>query len=231
MHTVINFNRVLETVFVGLVLFAPNDSRAQQRGRAILEDSSAARILERVGRQPESSQLRDIVRQVNKPVLRTKLDEIGDSLARRAIEGRPPQMDSISFRRGSDAIIALSIVGRATGRGTPYGGALVRLIRIYDESAVQGIRRRAVQNVLAVGDHASGLAFLERVAESRDSAAVDAVQAIELDGNGRSWVGVPPSANDSRASREAMSRLKARGRVVDNDAAASLRRWFAAQPT
>lgn len=58
---------------------------AQGGAAPAIADSSAARIMARVGAQAGAPWLRDILRQANASYPRAKLDEIADSLVTRAI--------------------------------------------------------------------------------------------------------------------------------------------------
>lgn len=222
MHTL---NRLAASL-VGLLV--ANVAGGQIAARPQLADSSAARIMARVGSHSNAPAVRQILRQIGGSQPVGKLNELADSLALRAIAHRAPILDSSATRLAIDAVVTLILAGNPRQpEGVAYQGTLERLIRIHQESRVNSIRRRALGGMLAGSDRGRGIDYLRGIAEAKDSTAYDAVDLLLIDAAGGSWVGMQPSALEQQQSAQALKELVERNRVVDPRALARLNDWKA----
>lgn len=191
----------------------------------LLRDSSARTIMAHVSRTSYPSWLIDIMRAAHGPVARGKLDEIADSLVARAIAGPTPD-EVASGNWTQSAADALASAGdRSQRRGTPYTGALDRLIRVHQQAHSFTIRTGALAAMLGVVGRDRGLAYLKAVASSEDPTAWYAVNVLIIDANGGRWYGPKPSSSESRQSEALLRALYQSGSVRDNQAKRLLEEW------
>lgn len=221
----INVKRFATTMFA-VALGAANANAQVGKGAAPV-DSTVPGIMKRAGRQASATWLRDMLRQADSRLPGSKLDELADSLAERAI--RP--LDPPNAEGGAAAISALNLLimsgSNAELKGTPYAGAFTRLVRVLETSSSRDMRARALGGLLAVGSHTNALSRLKQVAESNDPLAYDAINFLITDASGGSWLGISPSATHQQESVVALRTLAARSRVSDPKAARLLTAWVA----
>src|SRR5689334_22135048 len=112
-----------------LVLFASASATEAQRGpRPAIADSSSRRIMARVGNETQAVWFKNILRQSEGKQPQTKLDELADSLSRRAVDPASARRDSEAYNRAVSAVLALLEAGAVRGQsGTPYTGSFDRL--------------------------------------------------------------------------------------------------------
>jgi hypothetical protein len=72
----------------------------------------------------------------------------------------------------------VGIDGRRVTDGTPYRGALERLIRIHRESKSNVVREQALYHMLGTVDRARAIAYTREVAMSADPTAFIAIQNL-----------------------------------------------------
>jgi hypothetical protein len=81
--------------------------------------------------------------------------------------------------------------------------------------------------MLNVSDRSRAVDFLQRVAESEDATAYDAVEVLVADANGSGWGGVKPTPSQQQATISALKALATRHRVTDQAARTLLENWVA----
>ena len=204
----------------------------QVRGRPAVADSSPARIMARVGARANVPWLTNILRQSGATYSPAKLNEIADSLVARAVDPRAAVLRSEEETRALAAIDALKEAG-ARGReaGRPYPGALDRLIAVHQRASKEAIRATALQDMLAVSDRSLAIAYLQKVAESTDVTAYEAVAALVADANGSGWGAEKPSRSEQQQTVTAVKALAARQRVTDQRARTMLAVWISQHPS
>jgi hypothetical protein len=143
---------------------------------AHLADSSARAILAHTRSNPVA--IAGILRQQSRNQPRPKLDELADSLVAMALRN-PSALDSGRFVNMTSA---LNAAGGRNGSGTPYAGALDRLIRIHQEypSQLPG-HSGVVEAMLSLADHDRAVEYVFRVATSTDQSAPYAMAALLYD--------------------------------------------------
>lgn len=218
----------MTSVFRATVLFVVICSTAvlaQGRTSPAIADSSAARIMTRLGSQTTAVWLQNVLRQTEVRYPQAKLDEIGDSLARRAIDPASIQENSEAYTRALNAVLALLQAGIVRSpNGRPYAGAYDRLLTVHRQAQPRLVRRWALIGMLA-SSHSSAVDYLRRVAESNDSTAVDAVELLVTDANGGSMVAVTPTPPERQESVSALKALVKGGRVTERRATEFLELW------
>jgi hypothetical protein len=203
---------------------------AQTTSLPPVADSSAARIMTRVGTQAEAPWLRDILRQSRRAHPKVKLDEIADSLVARATTPRGGEVRSEEYRLGVSAINALIQAGNGgPAEGQPYAGAFDRLITVHRTATSSNIRVRALVGLLSTSSHARAVAYLRSVAESSDSTAYNAIDFLITDANGGGATRTP-TASERQESIATLKALASRGRVTDGRAAKLLGQWSSRNP-
>lgn len=208
-----------------LIVCAPTVS-AQGGTRPSVADSSAARIMARVGTQTGAVWLRDILRQAGGQQPPAKLDEIGDSLMTRAIAPAAGRNASDAYTRSMSALSALVLAGASAPlNGRPYAGAFDRIVAVHKQAASHKIRAKALGGML-VTSHLRAVDYLRGVAESSDSTAYDAMELLVTDANGGSWTGIQPTAAERQESVSALRALASGGRVKNQRAANLLEIWI-----
>ena len=222
----------MRTALVGLtalVIATAHTSEAQAVHRPAVADSSARQIMAHVGRASGAVWLRDVLRQADGNIPSAKLDEIADSLAARAIAGRDGRVDSASFQLGTESTSSIALAGMpTTARGTPYPGALERLIRIHQHARSNSIRIQALAVMPSMPDRTRAIGYLADLAASRDATAVDAVQLLITDANGDSWGGIRPSLAGREQSAQALRNLSSHP-IASWRVRQLLEGWIAAQ--
>jgi hypothetical protein len=218
--------KVFTSIVVAVSVVAASAEAQVGKGSAAI-DSTVPGIMKRAGRQASAIWLRDILRQVDSRHRDSKLDELADSLAGRAIKSLdPPTAESKTA--AISALNTLILAGSNSPlRGTPYMGAYTRVVRVLEEAPSRDIRARALGGLLAVGSHTNALSRLKQVAESNDPLAYDAINFLITDASGGSWLGISPSATHQQESVVALRTLAARSRVSDPKAARLLTAWVA----
>jgi hypothetical protein len=198
-----------------MIVCAPT-AVAQVHARPAIADSSAVRIMARVGSQPGVVWLQDVLRRADAEHSEAKLDEIADSLVARAMDPASAQAGSEANEGAQLALGALGIAGgRVPYRGRPYPGAFDRLIIVHRRAPSVIVRRRVLGLLLLSPDHARAVQYLRDVAESDDETAYHAIFYLITDANGGSWTGIEPTASARKESVKALYALRARHRVKD----------------
>jgi hypothetical protein len=219
---------------IGLVaLGLPSDSTAQASERALrMADSSAARIIsdargETLGRESNGGPqwLVRILRQSDRTVASSKIEELADSLTRIAIVGDVPGQRS-QFGWAFNVLVGAGSRDRAHGR--PYEGVVDRFIRISAESTdpiKSGVARSAMLSLIG-GERA--IPHLRELAMRADSAAIltaaDAVGTLMTDALGNGWSASPRS---QQLRSMAVLRELFDGRLVTSRVGQSLLEAFA----
>lgn len=208
-----------------LVVSAPAAS-AQGRTSPAVADSSAARIMARVGSRTDAVWLRDLLRQADAQHPQATLDEVTDSLVARAVDPAAAQRESEANTRAVHAVLALLNAGSTRGvRGRSYAGAFDKLVMVHRQAASPDVRQRALAGML-VSSHSRAVAYLRQVAESSDSSAFDAVDLLVSDADGGSLAAITPTAAERQESVSALKALASGGRVDDRRAATTLEFWM-----
>lgn len=215
--------------YVVLLLFSAAHVTLAQvaHPRAVMGDSSVPRIMAHVGRRATAPWLRQILRQSDQRQPRAKLDELADSLSSRAIATHATwTTDPDGVRDALSTVGLLALAGnRNDPLGTPYEGALDRLIRIQREGSLRSVRSAAVAAMLGVVDRDRALTYLRTTAQTTDSSAFDAVNALIVDANGGSWSGPKPNASQQEESKAVLKNLYSASLVKDRRAAQALETW------
>ena len=215
--------RVFRAAF--LLVVCSTAVSAQGRTAPAIADSSAARIMARLGSQTTAVWLQDVLRQSEVRYPQAKLDEIADSLARRAIDPASTQQNNEAYTRALNAVLALLQAGSSRSpNGRAYAGAYDRLVAVHRQAQSQFVRRWALIGMLT-SSHSSAVGYLRRVAESNDSTAVDAVELLVTDANGGSMVAVTPTPPERQESVSALKALVSGGRVTEPRATQFLELW------
>lgn len=162
---------------------------------ASLGDSSSAVIMAHVNPRTESSWFVNILRQTPRAVAQSKLDELADSLAARAIAKQ-------GFEAGYPSPIVFIVLAgdRGLHKGVAYKGALDRLIRIHKQATDHSVRTQALAAMPGVVGRERGLAYVTSVATSNDSTSWYAIGVLTTDANGGSSYGPNPSPAESTES-------------------------------
>jgi hypothetical protein len=195
--------------------------------------SSAPQIMSRLHRLQHfdlgAPLLLDVLRQNGRAQPRAKLDELADSLAEIAIEAGGPKADR---RRGNEVVSALSALfdvgNEGFPGGTPYDGALDRLIRIHREGHDRSVRDIALRYSMAVVGHPRALAYLRGVATSSDETASNAMAVLLTDAQGHG-LGKPPTAAQQQETNAVLRDLFDRRVVKDFAASRDLDKWARSQ--
>jgi hypothetical protein len=216
---------------VPLLFVCATTALAQDRASPAATDSSAARIMARVGNKPGAYWLQDILRRAGAEYPQATLDEIADSLVMRAIDPAAIERQSAAYGGAVDAINALAGAGSAgPWKGRPYAGMLDRMITVHRRAQSRFVRQLAIRFVLYGPSHARAIAYLRQVAESSDETAADAVQFLIMDAHGANWVGLP-IASERQQSAAAVNALVSRGRVTNRVASEMLQAWVSQNPS
>jgi hypothetical protein len=180
----------------------------------------------RVGNETQAVWLKNILRQSDGPQSQTKLDELADSLSRRAVDPASARRDTEAYNRAVDAVLTLLQAGAIRGAsGTPYAGAFDRLVTVHRQGRSHYVRRTALASMLATS-HSRGVDYLQRVVESSDSTARDALEFLTLDADGGSPVAVTPTAAERQQSVSAMKALASGNRPSDPEVRERLAHWL-----
>ena len=180
----------------------------------------------RVGNETQAVWFKNILRQSEGKQPQAKLDELADSLSRRAVDPASARQDSEAYNRAVDAVLALLQAGAIRGQsGTPYAGAFERLVTVHRQAQSHYVRRTALSAMLATS-HSKGVDYLQRVVESRDATARDALEFLTVDADGGSTVSVTPTAAERQRSVSALKALSSGGRVTDSQVVEDLAHWF-----
>lgn len=211
---------------IALTLLPAGPLHAQVSNRAlVLRDSSARTIMARLRRGTYPSWFIDVMRETSGVVSRVKLDEIADSLVGRAVGGSPA-VESASGHGAKSAADLLAAAGnRGPRRGTPYTGALDRLIEIHKRSTDFAVRSSALAAMPGIVGRERGLSYLRTVATSNDSTAWYAVSVLMTDAIGGHSYGPAPSASESMQSEQILRELYEDGSVRDDGAKLLLKKW------
>jgi hypothetical protein len=193
-----------------------------------MADSSAARIIARLHGSPHlrADWFIRIMVQDGKPEPRAKLDELADSLAQIAIAGGAADTDTPRGDEAAGAVTALHLAGLVgASRGTPYDGALDRLIRIHREAQNRALRVVALADLLAVPGRPAAIAYLREVATSNDVTASNALFYLIADAQGRGGPGKPPTAAQQQETASVLHDLFEKHLVRDSKASRALDAW------
>jgi hypothetical protein len=211
---------------LAFVIVCAPAAAAQARTRPAIADSSARRIMARVGSETGAVWFRDLLRQADGAQPRAKLDELADSLTTRALDPGSARRDSEAYVRAVNASLALMDAGTSRARGgRPYPGAFDRLVTVHRQARSLYVRRTALIGML-VTSHSRAVDYLRRVAESSDSTAVDAVELLTMDADGGSSAAITPTAAERQESVSALKALASGRRVEEPEAANSLAIWI-----
>lgn len=192
------------------------------RREELLADSSSAVIMAHLNSRTETSWFVHIMRQSRRPIAASKLNELADSLAARAIVNRPSDMGVGMLT--PTGFIALA-GDRGLPKGTPYTGALDRLIRIYQKATDYGVRTTALAAMLGVVGRERALDYLKTVATSNDSTSWYAINVLTIDASGGRLYGPSPSPSESNQSDAILRSLYRSGQVRNPEAKRFLTEW------
>lgn len=216
------------SVRMALLLALPAMMRASAQviqRESTFVDSSADRIMAHVAPRNQLTWFVDIMRQTRRAVPQSKLDELADSLAARAILNRPVE-------RGDGMGVPLSPVGllawvgdRGLRKGIPYSGALERLIRVHQQASDIDVRTSALAAMLAVVGRDHGLAYLRTVATSNDPTSWYAINILTIDATGGRWFGPTPTTAERGQSEAILRALYGTGQVRNAEAKRFLDEW------
>jgi len=211
-----------------LVLLPAGQIGAQAAQRdSSLADSSALSIMAHVTPRGDPSRFLDIMRQAHRTVPQPKLDALADSLVARAIADSHSQ-SSVEVK-GSLVVLPsdlLAMAGnRGTRKGTPYRGAIERLIRIHQQATDDAVRTAALSAMPGVVGRERGLAYLKTVATSNDPTSWYAINILTIDASGGSWSGPRPTSAESEQSDAILRALYSSGQVRNARAKRFLDQW------
>jgi hypothetical protein len=147
-------------------------------------DSSAPRIMSRLHQLPAvgGDWFVRIMRQEGRPQPGAKLDELADSLMQIAMSVGAGETDRRRTDAAGSAVTALELAGSTSvSYGSPYDGALDRLIRIHRDGKNRGVLALALSVVFMVPGHPVALAYVRDVATSMDETAGNAVSDLAMD--------------------------------------------------
>jgi hypothetical protein len=174
----------LRMLFVATIAAAAPLAAQGKRSPLPFADSSAPRIMSRLHQLPGfgGDWFIRIMRQDDRPQPRAKLDELADSLMQIAVSVGAGEADRRRTDAAGSAVTALELAGSTSvSYGSPYDGALDRLIRIHRDGKNRGVRALALSVLFMVPGHAVALAYVGDVATSMDETAGNAVSDLAID--------------------------------------------------
>lgn len=213
----------LKTVpYLAVLLLPLSQIQAQaMRRESLLIDSSSAAIMKHLTARSEPSWFVDIMRQTRRPVAKSKLDELADSIVARAVANRASEVGALS----PTALLALA-GDRGLRKGSPYAGVLDRLIRIHQQATDYAVRTMALAAMPGVVGRDRGLSYLRTVATSNDSTSWYAVNVLAIDANGGSSLGPQPTLAERHQSEDILRALHSGGQVQNATAKRFLDEWI-----
>lgn len=161
-------------VTLSAVVFTSSDLRSQKPSA----NPSGAEVAALLRTHGHAGWAVSVLAQTRGPQTPQKLDEIADSLV--AIAVGFPGMDFRGVTTRSAAQVALLSAGKGesgvvgTGGATPYTGAADRLMRIAEDGGDVGVRAAALWSLTQLPNRSKLLPFLRQMAESQNSAAIEA---------------------------------------------------------
>lgn len=190
-----------------------------------LVDSSADRIMAHVAPRSQVPWFADIMRQTRRAVPQSKLDELADSLAARAIANQPLEPGNAMGAPLSPVGLLAWVGDRGIRKGIPYSGALDRLIRVHQQASDIGVRSSALAAMPAVVGRDRALEYLRSVATSNDPTSWYAINILTIDATGGRWFGPAPTTAESRQSDAILRSLYSSGQVRNAEAKRFLGDW------
>jgi hypothetical protein len=214
-----------------LLSFACTHVAAAQQGEraAVLDSSSPASIMGRVGKSPGAYWFQDILRQTGAAYPATTRDALADSLVARAVDPAASNRQSAAYGMAGEAVYALARAGaRWPKTGRRYDGMFDRMVTVHRRAMSPSVRRLALFAMLESTQHTRAIAYLRQVAESDDSTAYSAIDALNREASGPGVAGEDlATAAEREQSRAALFALWARRRVTNRMAYESLAMWIA----
>jgi hypothetical protein len=167
---------LIKSIALAIAVFLPTATLCAQVPHRQLEDSSVKSILQMT---PHVGELTAVLRQQRGSQSRAKLDELGDSLAARAVQ----RSDVANVQSAEAEVLYRSgLPSTAPAEGVPYEGAVDRLVRIHrDVSRTPSAIRAGLPIMMtAMVGFDRVIPYLFSIATSTDSTAPAAMDALTI---------------------------------------------------